>query len=105
MFLCSLGPVAAPILRLRVTCGDRLRRALAELEPVAEWQVIDHVHHLELEAARLAAVAVPQRDDAALLRRIEEDQRAVAVDPAAVADDVVAGIIIAAPAVAVPGSA
>ena len=65
--------------------------------------MVDHVHHFELEPAGLARVAVPQRDDAALLLGIEQDQRTVAADPAAVADDVVAGIIIAAPAVAVPG--
>src|SRR4051812_36864220 len=99
MFL-GLGSVAAAILRLRIGSRDRLLWPLAELEPVAERQVIDHVHHLELQAARLAGVAVPQRDDAALLLRIEQNQRAVAVDAAAVANDVMAGIIIAPPAVA-----
>ena len=36
---------------------------------------------------------------------IEQDQRAIALDPAAVADDAVPGIIVASPAVAVPGGA
>ena len=47
-------------------------------------------------------VAVPQRDDAALFLRIEQDQRAVALDPAAVTNDTMPRIIVAAPAVAVP---
>jgi hypothetical protein len=65
--------------------------------------MIEHVHDLELEAAGLAGVAVPQSDHAALLVRVEQDQRAIAGDAAAVADDVVPGIVVAAPAEAVPG--
>ena len=80
-----------------------IARGLVQLQPVAERQAIDHVHHFEFQAARLTRIAVPQRDDAALLLRIEQDQRAVAADAAAMADDVVPGIIVAAPAVAVPG--
>src|SRR6185369_4300226 len=63
--------VAAAILHFGVRgVGDllrvRLRRAV-EFQPVAERKVIDHVHHLELQPARLVGVAVPERHDAALL--------------------------------------
>ena len=50
-------------------------------------------------------VAVPQGDDAALLLRVEQDQRTIAADAAAMADDVVPGIIVASPAIAVVGLA
>src|SRR3569833_4564135 len=65
-------------------------RAAADSHPVAEGQVIDLVHHFELEPARLPGVAVPQSDDSALLLRDEQDQGAVALDADAVADDPVA---------------
>src|SRR5438270_2331117 len=91
-------------IRLRDVVRVELHRSV-EAEPVAEGQTIDLVHHLELEAAGLVSVAVPQRNDAALLLRIKKDQRAIAANAAAVADDVVPGIVVAAPAIAVPGGA
>ena len=38
---------------------DGLGRRLVKLHPVAEGEVVEHVHDLELEAARLPGVAVP----------------------------------------------
>ena len=54
----AVGAVPA-VARVLVGGGDRLRGRLVELHPVAEGQVIDHVHHLELEPARLPRIAVP----------------------------------------------
>src|SRR5436190_24010552 len=103
-----LSPTDVPLGRaaaigLGVGGRDLLRRVLVALQPIAEWQVIDHVHHLELEPARLPGIAVPKRHHAALSIRIEQDQGAIAADAAAVSDDAMTSIIVAAPPVAVPG--
>src|SRR6185437_15793098 len=82
----GVGAVAA-VVRVIVGRGNRIRRGPVDPKPVAERQVIDHVHHFELQTAGLPSVAVPQRDHAALLLRIEQDERAIAADSAAVTDD------------------
>ncbi len=63
-----------------------------------EGKAIDHVEHLELQSDRLVAVRIPQHRDPHLLLRIEQDQRAIAVDRAAMADLAASGIIEVAPA-------
>src|SRR5207342_2883947 len=79
----------------------RTRSGLVQLHPVPELQAVEHVHYFEFQAARLRRIAVPQRHHAALELRIEQDQRTIATDAAAMADDVVPGIFIASPAIAI----
>src|SRR5687767_4000402 len=91
---------SAPLVRLL----RRRRRAfdqLVEVEPVLHRELVDHVHHLELQPRRLVGRGVPERDDAAFALRVEHDQRTIAAHAAAVTYYAVACIIIHAPAEAV----
>src|SRR3546814_14700684 len=53
------------------------------------------------EAARLGGALIPQRDDPAFLFGIEQDQRPIAGDAAAMADEPMPGIVVYPPAKAV----
>src|SRR4029078_2175205 len=88
-----------------VGVGDTWRAPFVKLETVTERQVIDHVHDLELKPTRLPGVAIPERDHAALLLRVEQDEGAIALDTAPVTNDPVPGVIVATPTITVPGRA
>src|SRR5688572_26252243 len=99
-------PVAAGDVLFAVGTGDAARVGTGgplKLQPVAKFEAVDHVHDFELKPAGLVRVAVPQRDHAAFLLGVEQDQGAIARNAAAMPDDAVAGIVVAAPAVAVVG--
>ena len=67
--------------------------------------MIEHVHHFELEPAGLAGIAVPQRHHAAVECRVEQNQRAIARDTPAMANDPMSGIDILPPAEPIVGLA
>src|SRR5688500_9744452 len=74
-------PVAAGNVLFAIGAGDAARIGTGgplKLQPIAEFEAVDHVHDFELEPARLVRVAVPQCDHAALLLRVKQDQGAIA---------------------------